>query len=124
MDFDIPKDLQDYLSVLDDFIEAEIKPLENENDNIRFFDHRREDARTDWDRGGLPSEEWEALLGEHEGKLLTDLNNTTRSFTPFLNEFISIGPASFLELNDRMCARMNRRRSHEPDSVRKPQGTE
>jgi len=36
MDFDIPKDLQDYLSVLDDFIEAEIKPLENENDNIRF----------------------------------------------------------------------------------------
>jgi len=64
MDFDIPKDLQDYLSVLDAFIEAEIKPLENENDNIRFFDHRREDARTDWDRGGVPSEEWEALLGE------------------------------------------------------------
>ena len=29
MDFDIPKDLQDYLSVLDAFIEAEIKPLEN-----------------------------------------------------------------------------------------------
>ena len=64
MDFDIPKDLQDYLPVLDAFIEAEIKPLENKNDNIRFFDHRREDARTDWDRGGLPSEEWEALLGE------------------------------------------------------------
>ena len=34
----------------------------SENDNIRFFDHRREDARTDWDRGGLPNEEWEALL--------------------------------------------------------------
>ena len=64
MNFDIPEDLQNYLSVLDDFIEAEIKPLENENDNIRFFDHRREDARTDWDRGGLPNEEWEALLGE------------------------------------------------------------
>jgi len=32
-------------------------------DNVRFFDHRREDARTDWDRGGLPNEEWEALLG-------------------------------------------------------------
>src|SRR5205823_10453124 len=31
---------------------------------IRFFDHRREDARTDWDRGGLPSREWEALLAE------------------------------------------------------------
>ncbi len=64
MDFEIPKDIQDYLVVLDDFIEKEIKPLENENDNIRFFDHRREDARTDWDRGGLPSEEWEALLAE------------------------------------------------------------
>ena len=64
MDFDIPKDLQDYLNVLDNFIEREIKPLENENDNIRFFDHRREDARTDWERGGLPNEEWESLLGE------------------------------------------------------------
>ena len=64
MDFDIPKDLQDYLNVLDDFIEREIKPLENENDNIRFFDLRREDARTDWERGGLPNEEWESLLGE------------------------------------------------------------
>lgn len=64
MDFDIPKELADYLVVLDDFIEKEIKPLENENDNIRFFDHRREDARTDWDRGGLPNAEWEALLFE------------------------------------------------------------
>jgi acyl-CoA dehydrogenase len=64
MNFDIPEDLQNYLRVLDDFIEAEIKPLENENDNIRFFDHRREDARTDWERGGLPNEEWEALLAE------------------------------------------------------------
>lgn len=64
MDFDIPKEIADYLVVLDDFIEKEIKPLENENDNIRFFDHRREDARTDWERGGLPNGEWEALLFE------------------------------------------------------------
>ncbi|MBT5600684.1 MAG: acyl-CoA dehydrogenase family protein, partial [Gammaproteobacteria bacterium] len=64
MDFDIPREIQDYLVVLDEFIESEIKPLENKNDNIRFFDHRREDARTDWDRGGLPNEEWEALLSE------------------------------------------------------------
>lgn len=64
MNFDIPKDIADYLAVLDDFIEKEIKPLENDNDNIRFFDHRREDARTDWERGGLPNEEWEALLFE------------------------------------------------------------
>ena len=39
MDFDIPKEIADYLVVLDDFIEKEIKPLQNENDNIRFFDH-------------------------------------------------------------------------------------
>ena len=64
MDFDIPKDLTDYLVELDDFIEREIRPLEQQDDNIRFFDHRREDARTDWERGGLPNEEWEMLLAE------------------------------------------------------------
>lgn len=62
MDLDLPEDLVAYLAELDDFIEREIKPLEEQDDNIRFFDHRREDARTDWDRGGLPNEEWEALL--------------------------------------------------------------
>ena len=64
MDFDIPADLAAYLSELDAFIEAEIRPLEQQDDNIRFFDHRREDARTDWDRGGLPNRDWEALLRE------------------------------------------------------------
>jgi alkylation response protein AidB-like acyl-CoA dehydrogenase len=64
MDFEIPRELQDYLEELDDFIEREIKPLEEQDDNIRFFDHRREYARTDWDRGGLPHEDWEALLAE------------------------------------------------------------
>jgi len=64
MDLELPLELQAYLGELDAFIEAEIKPLEEADDNIRFFDHRREDARTDWDRGGLPSREWEALLGE------------------------------------------------------------
>ena len=64
MDFDIPQDLAEYIVELDEFIEREIKPLEQENDNIRFFDHRREDARTDWNRGGLPNDEWEALLSE------------------------------------------------------------
>ena len=64
MNFDIPQEMQAYLEELDQFIEDEIKPLEQENDNIRFFDHRREDARTDWERNGLPNEEWEALLVE------------------------------------------------------------
>jgi alkylation response protein AidB-like acyl-CoA dehydrogenase len=64
MDFDIPREIADYLVELDEFIEREIKPLERENDNIRFFDHRREDARTDWEHGGVPTEDWEALLAE------------------------------------------------------------
>ena len=64
MDFSIPKEISEYLDTLDDFIEKKIKPLENENDNIRFFDHRREHSRTNWDNGGLPTEEWEGLLGK------------------------------------------------------------
>jgi len=64
MDFDLPPHLVAYLEELDDFIEREIRPLEQQDDNVRFFDHRREDARTDWDRGGLPNEEWESLLAE------------------------------------------------------------
>ena len=64
MNFDIPADLAAYLAELDEFIDTEIRPLERQGDNTRFFDHRREDARTDWDRGGLPSREWEALLAE------------------------------------------------------------
>jgi alkylation response protein AidB-like acyl-CoA dehydrogenase len=62
MDFDIPEDITKLLGELDKFIEDVIKPLEQSDDNIRFFDHRREDARTDWDRDGLPNEEWEQLL--------------------------------------------------------------
>ncbi len=64
MDFDIPRDLAAYLLELDAFIEREIEPLERQDDNLRFFDHRRENARTDWERGGLPNEAWEALLRE------------------------------------------------------------
>ena len=44
MDFRIPKEITDYLAVLDDFIEKEIKPLQAQDDNERFFDHRREHA--------------------------------------------------------------------------------
>ncbi|CAN5150670.1 acyl-CoA dehydrogenase family protein [soil metagenome] len=64
MDFDLPPELTAYLAELDAFIEAEIKPLERADDNVRFFDHRREHARTDWDNQGLPRPEWEALLRE------------------------------------------------------------
>ena len=64
MDFDIPADIRRTLADLDAFIAAEIAPLEAQDDNARFFDHRRENARTDWDAGGLPSAEWETLLAE------------------------------------------------------------
>lgn len=64
MDFDIPPEIQSLLAELDTFIQDEIKPLERENDNIRFFDHRREDSRTDWERDGWPNEDWESLLQE------------------------------------------------------------
>jgi len=64
MDFDIPKDIQDKLAELDAFIEAEIKPLEKEN--MQFFDHRREYARTDWEDDGRPSDAWRAVISEME----------------------------------------------------------
>ncbi|CAN0473717.1 unnamed protein product, partial [Scytosiphon promiscuus] len=64
MDFNIPQDIADYLTVLDQFIEDEIRPLEQQDDNIRFFDHRREWARTDFENEGLPRPEWEELLRE------------------------------------------------------------
>jgi acyl-CoA dehydrogenase len=64
MDFEIPADLRQRLIEIDEFIEREIKPLESEDDNVRFFDHRREHARTDWDNGGVPRADWEALLRE------------------------------------------------------------
>jgi acyl-CoA dehydrogenase len=52
------------LQQLDEFTRRELKPLEAADDNARFFDHRREYARTDWERDGRPKAEWEALLGK------------------------------------------------------------
>ena len=62
MDFEIPSDVKTYLDVLDNFIRDEIRPLEQKDDNIRFFDHRREYARTDFENGGLPRKDWEDLM--------------------------------------------------------------
>jgi acyl-CoA dehydrogenase len=64
MDFTIPDEIQATLDALDQFIDGEIKPLEAQDDNVRFFDHRREWARTDWEHGGVPRQDWEALLAE------------------------------------------------------------
>ncbi|MGB0921622.1 MAG: acyl-CoA dehydrogenase family protein [Alphaproteobacteria bacterium] len=70
MDFNIPDEIQSFLDECDDFIENTVKPLQASDDNERFFDHRREDARTDWERGGLPNAEWEQLL--YKTKRLAD----------------------------------------------------
>jgi alkylation response protein AidB-like acyl-CoA dehydrogenase len=64
MDFTVPEEVEERIVALDRFIETEVRPLEAEGDNARFFDHRREFARTDLDRGGIPREDWEELLGE------------------------------------------------------------
>jgi acyl-CoA dehydrogenase len=61
---ELPRDVADLLQEIDAFIEAEIRPLEAEDDNVRFFDHRREYSRTDFENGGIPRREWEALLEE------------------------------------------------------------
>ena len=68
MDFNLPPDLLAYLAELDAFILREIDPLQAADDNQRFFDHRREWARTDFEAGGLPRPEWEALLAQARRK--------------------------------------------------------
>jgi len=62
MDFTLPEHLPGVLAEMDDFIEREIAPLQAEH--MQYFDHRREFARTDVERGGIPRREWEELLDE------------------------------------------------------------
>ena len=58
----VPAEMSGLIEEVDAFIASEIRPLESQADNARFFDHRREHARTDFAAGGIPSAEWEALL--------------------------------------------------------------
>jgi alkylation response protein AidB-like acyl-CoA dehydrogenase len=62
MAYGVPDEIQALLDDLDEFIEEEIKPLEEEH--IQYFDERREYARTDWENGGVPADDWEAVLEE------------------------------------------------------------
>jgi acyl-CoA dehydrogenase len=62
MDYDLPAELEDFLERMDAFIDAEIAPLEAEN--LQYFDHRREYARTDWENGGVHRAEWLEVLAE------------------------------------------------------------
>lgn len=60
----ISDETKDLLRRIDAFIDSEIAPLQAQDDNERFFDHRREWARTDFENDGLPRPEWEELLRE------------------------------------------------------------
>jgi len=62
MNEDLPAEITELLQEVDAFIASEVRPLEQAGDNARFFDHRREHARTDFQAGGVPSAEWESLL--------------------------------------------------------------
>ncbi|TVY92363.1 2-methylacyl-CoA dehydrogenase, mitochondrial [Lachnellula willkommii] len=86
--FALPPDLIQYLSKLDNFIATKIAPLQASNDNERFFDHRREHARTDWENQGLPRDDWEDLLAEAQQKqeFIGGRLSSTRSFTFGLTE--------------------------------------
>src|SRR5260370_1104703 len=63
-EFDLPDAVRTSVRNLEHFVETEIRPLETEGDNARFFDHRREWARTDFENGGVPSAPWRDLLAE------------------------------------------------------------
>ncbi|KAL9106207.1 MAG: hypothetical protein Q9227_008740 [Pyrenula ochraceoflavens] len=97
MNFELPRKLQDYLDQLEDFIKATILPLQSSNDNDRYFDHRREHSRTDWDHQGLPRAEWENLLTK--ARNLADDAGFYRF--PLPTEY---GGAGHVETNLWMCA--------------------
>jgi len=73
MDFRIPAEITAYLAALDAFIDKEIKPLQAQDDNERFFDHRREWARTDFENDGVPRKEARFhRRGRQKNRLLLD----------------------------------------------------
>jgi acyl-CoA dehydrogenase len=68
MDWSIPEDVTKFIADLDDFIDAQIKPIEEANPE--HFDHRREFTRTDVERGGIPTRRWREIM--HEARVLAD----------------------------------------------------
>ncbi|KAJ5788780.1 hypothetical protein N7457_003770 [Penicillium paradoxum] len=80
MNFELPADLKAHLESIDSFVHSVILPLQRANDNNRFFDHRREYARTDWENNGNPRKEWEALLTQ--ARTLADASGFYRFALP------------------------------------------
>jgi len=105
MNFELPPDLQAYIRRLDTFIKQQILPLQHKDDNNRFFDHRRESSRTQWDNGGLPTHDWEDLL--KQARKLSDDAGFFRLAMP--KEFGGQEPPA---LNLYMCALRYHMASH------------
>jgi alkylation response protein AidB-like acyl-CoA dehydrogenase len=68
MDWSIPADVTAFIADLDDFIDTQIKPIEEANPE--HFDQRREFTRTDVERGGIPTRRWREIM--HEARVLAD----------------------------------------------------
>ena len=64
MDLELPADLVAYLAELDEFIEHGSGRSRRPTTTSGSSTTGARTPRTDWDRGGLPSREWEALLME------------------------------------------------------------
>jgi acyl-CoA dehydrogenase len=62
LDWSIPADVTELLGSIDAFIARELEPLQRANPDL--FDHRREFARTDVARGGIPTQRWRDLLAQ------------------------------------------------------------
>jgi alkylation response protein AidB-like acyl-CoA dehydrogenase len=60
LDLSIPADVTALLQTIDAFIDRELVPIQDANPDL--FDHRREFARTDVQRGGIPTERWREVL--------------------------------------------------------------
>ncbi|KAH7142213.1 butyryl-CoA dehydrogenase [Dactylonectria macrodidyma] len=97
MNFELPTGVQSYLARIDAFIRDTVKPIQDKDDNQRFFDHRREASRTQWDNQGLPTEDWEDLLARV--KKLADEAGFYRFSCP-----VEYGGSGHASLNLYMCA--------------------
>ena len=73
----IPDDVQQLLVDIDEFIERELKPLEEANPEL--FDHRREFTRTDVERGGIPTERWREMMATRGRSRRTESSITVRT---------------------------------------------
>jgi len=62
LDFALPADLVAYLANSINSSRARSSRSKKRTTTSGFFDHRREWARTDFENGGLPRHQWEALL--------------------------------------------------------------